>query len=1108
MLKIVLGRAGTGKTTYAMESIRRRMDAGENGLLLIVPEQYSHDAERQLCAVCGDALSLHGETLSFSRLCARVFEPAGGVPAGIIDAGGQILVMHRALESVATGLKVFNAGGLRTEMLERLLGMVKELKSSGFSPESLEELAERVSVPLAAKLRELSVIYGAYDAVLHGYGDDQADKMTRLAESVFDSALGNEGHIYFDGFNDFTSQELRVIEELMRKGAGLTVCLTCPLDDDGEDWEVFELPGRTLGKLRRLAAAYGIEVETVTPGPGRDGKAEELIFLEKHLFGHAPVCYSGSNGAVTVYSAQSRYAECEYAACKVWELVRSGYRWRDIGVMARDWETYGRLCENVFEKYGVPFFSGGRNDILVMPPAALIDAALDIASTGWEYKPVFRYLKTGLADIEPDDCAALENYVLRWNIRGSVWAAEWFLPPPGPAGPGGEISLEMLNSLRRRITGPLQKLRDGIKGVTKFDIKLQALYEFFEDISLVERLEEKARRLKKRGESRLADEYSQIWDIIAGSMEQMAAILGGSKLSAAEFRKLFTVTLSQYDVGVIPVSLDRTALGSILMSRRRDLKCLIILGATDDSFPALVKGNSVLSDSEREELAKIDSGIQAGPEERLYREMNAIYSTVTLPSRELVVSYPGGAGERPSFIIKRIRALFGTDEITMSEDEFMTAAKAPCFELAGMAKRPGSSPMAAAALEYFFEQAGDEASRLLSADEAIRDGRGSLSDGAARRIYGAEPALSATRVDKYFACPFAHFLKNGLRLRQRIPAGFSAPEAGTFMHYVIEGVTREIKETTGFAMADERLCREIARRHIEKYSHETLFDFEGADARSVYLFRRLGEDVQRIVLDMLDELKNSDFEPLDFELDLSELTDTADSGPDEPGLAGFVDRVDGFLRGEKKYLRVVDYKTGKKTFNLSDVVYGRDMQMLIYLFRLQKYGGGRYTGEISPAGVLYVPARDVILKAPRNVSDEDLEELRTGALRRSGLVLNDPTVVEAMEKGDVKKYLPVRKTKDGALVGESLAGPEQFAQLSAFVGSMLRRAAREIADGGIACSPYYKNAADNACLFCDYGDVCGFDETAGDRRRFLRKLSAGEVWETLASQCDAVQNEE
>jgi len=1070
------------------------VEAGESGLLLIVPEQYSHDAERQLCAECGDGLSLFGETMSFTRLCGRVFSETGAPPGFTLDGGGQMLVMHSALESVAPRLRVFGARGQRTELIERLLDAAAEFKSLCISPDTLESMSKRVSNPLADKLYDLALIFGSYEANLRAHGHDASDRLALLADSIGESSVGDKGHIYFDGFNDFTAQEMCVIERLLQKKADMTVCLTCDLTDDSE---VFQLPLKTATRLRRLADEHGVGVKTLTMETQSGEKAAEFVYLEKHLFGGDAVVYPGENNAITIYPAATRYSECECAAYKVWQLVRDGYRWRDIGVMARDWEQYGSICENVFEKYGIPFFSSGRTDIMNKPPVALIDAALEIAASGWEYKPVFRYLKTGLTDIGTDSCSELENYVIKWNIRGAVWARSWTLPPSGYGGEADETTLARLNDLRTRVTAPLLRLRDGIKGVSQTGEKLRALYAFLEDIGLAEALSEKSEVFSERFDTRLADEYAQLWDVIKNAIEQMFTMAGETQLSAVEFRKLFTMMLSRYDVGVIPVSLDRTVLGGMAMSRRRDFKCLILLGATDDNLPRITRGNGALSDSERAELVGLGADMPAGPEERLCREMNMLYSTLTLPSRQLVLTYPGGAGERPSFIIKRLKNIFGIIETALREEEYMASAQAPCFELAAYAGHTNESPLAAAAREYFFGISGETRERLISSDTLLHAGRGSLSGGTARRLYGRELTLSATRVDRYYSCPYLHFLQNGLRLFPRVPAGFDAPAAGIFMHYVLEAVSREIMATVGFKNADAELCRDLTIRHIESYIHDVLLDFEGANARFVYLFRRLERDVIRVVLDMRDELKRSDFLPLDFELEFSELSGGQEKSRDLLNLSGIVDRVDGWKHDGKLYLRVIDYKSRKKAFSLSDVVHGRNMQMLIYLFALQKYGGARYGEEIRPAGVLYVPATDIILKAPRNSTDEELSKMRERELRRDGLILEDPAVIEAMENGDNKKYLPVKTGKDGVVSGDSLVDAGQVAKVSKHVDFMLRRAVGEILGGGIECKPYFKNDNDNACRYCEYLSVCGFDESLGDRRVFAGKRSAEEVWQAL-----------
>ena len=1090
MLNLIFGRAGTGKTASVMNEIKSRMGEGETGLLLIVPEQYSHDAERQLCAVCGDALSMHGETLSFSRLCGRVFLEAGA-PAKLLDGGGQMLVAHRALESAAHGLKAFATKGPRAELLEKMLDALLEFKSLGMTPESLESLAEEAPYPLADKLRDLALIYGSYNALLQVHGGDSADRMALLADMIGASSIGGGGHVYFDGFNDFTAVELRVIGELFRKKAEITVSLTCDVEDESE---VFELPRGTAQQLRRLAGEYGAEVRTVNMAAAPT--APELGFLEKNLFAFGDREYAGSCGAVRVYSAPSKYAECGYAAEKALELVRSGYRWRDIAVMARNWDEYGTICENVFEGRGIPFFSSGRADILSKPPVALIEAALEIAAGGWEYRPVFRYIKTGLTGVRPDDCSELENYVIKWNIRGSLWAREWTLPPPGAGADAGlcaERALARLNELRLGITAPLFRLRDGIKGISEAKAKLGALYAFFEDIGLPERLSSKAVGLQERGERRLAEEYAQLWGVVMAAMEQACAILGDEKLSAIEFRKVLSLVLSRYDVGVIPVSLDRTALGGMEMSRRRDLKCLILLGATDENMPTLSRGGGALSDSDREILRKLGADMPTGLEESLRREMNMLYSTLTLPSRELVVLYPSCGGARPSFIVKRLRKMFGLGETGLGEAGVGEATRSK-QRAASMALTDGPPTQTDGPPT---QTDGPPTQQCGSLCLSTRTASRNLSRATAERLFGRELSLSPSYVEKYYSCPFQYFSLSGLKLYPRVPAEFDAPAAGVFMHYVLEGVSREVKETVGFKNTDEELCRTLTRRRIEEYVRDALYGFEGKNARFVYLFRRLEEDAHRIALDMLGELKNSDFEPLDFELKLSDLGEAAAKTFDGLTLRGVVDRIDGWRDGGKLYIRVIDYKTGRKSFSLPDVVHGRDMQMLIYLFALGRHGAGRYGGEVAPSGVLYVPARDAILKAPRNVGEDALRKAREKELRRDGLILDDPAVIEAMENGGEKRYLPVKLTKESGVTGDSLVSGAQMGLLSKHVGNMLSAAASEILGGSIECRPYYKNENDNACLYCEYHSVCSFDEEAGDRRRFVRKMKPAEIWETL-----------
>ena len=480
----------------------------------------------------------------------------------------------------------------------------------------------------------------------------------------------------------------------------------------------------------------------------------------------------------------------------------------------------------------------------------------------------------------------------------------------------------------------------------------------------------------------------------------------------------------------------------------------------------------------------------------LEREFLTIYSSLTLPSEKLIITYPLSAGEKthPSFVVSRISEMLGV-EVCDTPPDVQKTAVLPCFELAAS----GDADAAA-----YFEGRPEWAERLNAVKRAASVPRGRLSEQTASRLYAKDMDITASRIDKYESCRFSHFLRYGLKLKTRAPAGLDAPEAGTFMHYILENVARDAEKAGGFGAVEESELRAMTRLYAAKYAEESLGGLRDRNGRFRYLFRRLSADAERIVLDMAAELARSDFKPLDFELRFArggELPPaTIDDGDTQLTVSGVVDRVDGWVSGDKLYLRVVDYKTGRKSFSLSDVWYGMGLQMLIYLFILQEAGEQRYGCEIVPAGVLYAPARDAVLPVSGGESDEEISAERSKKLMRSGLLLNVPEVVEAMESGSKPRYIPVKFTKDGAPTGDSLATAEQMGLLRRHIEKTLRLMSREIRSGGITADPYYRSETDNACLYCEYFEACHFDESMGDSVRSLPTLRTQEAWALIGEE--------
>ncbi|MCI7158121.1 MAG: exodeoxyribonuclease V subunit gamma [Flintibacter sp.] len=1113
MLKLILGRAGCGKTTTVL---KRLCQAGqERRQVLMVPEQQSHQAERALCKAGGDEVSLYAEVLSFSRLANRVFLAAGGVGEPELDSGGRLLLMYQAVKAVSPELTVYARPSRRPAFLENLLATVDELKSCCVQPQLLLQAGEEVEGPEGDKLRDLGLICGAYQALTARTALDPRDRLTRTAEKLASCPWARDMDLWLDGFTDFTPQQGEVLDQLMAQAHQITVTLACDhLEEDEGGTGIFSPARRTAAMLLRLAKERGISCEVEILSGNCFSRASALDKVEQELFGPQgePAC---CEGAVELHRALTPRSEVEWAASRIRTLVREeGLRYRDIEVTARDFGTYQPLIESVFPRYQVPVFASAMTDILEKPILTLVTAALETVAGGYRYDDVFRYLKTGLTDLPEEDRDLLENYVLKWNLRGSRWTQTkpWNMYPRGYGFPMTEEDktlLERLDRARRQVAEPLELLR---KNTNKTgEGQAIALYSFLENIGLPERLKERVAALRQREQPALAEEYRQLWEIVCGGLEQCAQLLGETPMELEEFAALFRLVLSQYDVGTIPVSLDRVTAGETTRQTGQHGKVLFLLGADDTSIPQVSTPAGLLSDDDRSLLASYGLELNQTARDLLYREMTTVYLTCARPTQKLIVSWPGqsGAGEerRPCFLVERLRLLFSDLAVEREEDlygRFRLQAPLPALEQAG---RSQSAHDALLALPEY-------ATMVERLDRAARWERGRLSRPAVERLYGHRVPMSASRMDKYKSCHFSYFMRYGLQAEPRKPAGFTAPEYGTFVHYVLEHVLKDdaFQQTTLPGWEDEQdqerrdRVAELTRQAVEQYVREELGGLEQQSERFQYLFRRLLRSVQAVVDNVTQEIWASKFRPISFELGFG-------SGKDLPpveltvgdvtlSITGFVDRVDGWEKDGRLYLRVVDYKTGRKSFDLTEVWNGLGLQMLLYLFTLEDRGEKFYGKPVEGAGVLYLPARDAIIKGSRSMSDDAWRKQLDKELTRSGLVLSDPAVLDAMEEPGEKGYrfLPLKVSKStGEISGEALATAEQLGKLGGHIQKVLEEICEEIAQGNIAADPFWRGPEKNACRYCDYAQACHFEEgRGGDGKRWLASVKSREFWENVA----------
>ena len=1096
MLTLLTGRAKTGKSTAVLRRIAAR--PGGRDQILLVPEHASHQAEVDLCRACGDAASRYAEVLSFRRLSDRVLSITGGAAQVTLDAGGKLLTLEKALLEVLPELTVYRRPSRKSAFLRQLLDLFDELRCYEVSPETLYEQAQAIAGATHDKLRDLSLLYAAYEARLLRPGLDARDYMTKLCDSLEASGYAAGKDIYIDGFTYFTAQERRCLSILLRQAHSLTVTL---LGQPDSREEIFDASLRTLERLRRLAEREGkpVNIETLT---SRDGSA--LGHLERHFFGASDL-YDGDSAQIRLLQADTVFSEVEQAAAAIRRLLADGKcRCRDITVAARNMEAYEAVIETVFQRWQIPAYLSRRSDILEKPVLSLLTGVLASAGGGYEYDDMFRWLKTGLAGLQPEECDELENYVLKWEVHGGMWLrdVDWVENPDGygaPWTPARAARLARVNALRRRVQAPLSRLAEGLKTGETAAAKVNALYDFMEELSLQDALERQMNIQAEAGRLQEAEETAQLWEILCGALDQFVEIVGDEPMELEEFTRLFRQVLTEYSVGTIPVSLDQVQVSGIARNDRHTAKYLFLLGANDHVLPTPSQGGGILNEDDRAELSQ--RGIELAPTgmDQMGIELQNLYAALAQPTEGLTVSWPvadvSGAELRPAFVVDRLLTLFPALRIQRepAAKPYRLTAPLPALESAV----PGG------ALWRRLEEEPAFRPRLEAMARAAAQTRGSLSPRTVRALYGESVSMTASRLERIRTCHFSYFMEYGLKARPRTPAAFDAPQIGTFLHFLLERVTRDVQSLGGFAQVDQETLHALIRKYIDEYVQQELRNFQNRNARFRYLFARLRSAAYAVVDQAAEELRCSDFVPLAFELsfgDGRDLPAVVISEPDgELRIGGKVDRVDGWMKDGKLYLRVVDYKSGKKSFDLSAVRMGLDIQMLLYLFTLQKTGVPRFGGSVEPAGVLYLPARDDILSAQRNIPPEKLQAEREKQLRRSGLLLAEPQVLQAMEHEALTqpRYLPIRINKSGNLSG-SLASAAQLGKLSRYVETLLHDIAREVRQGNIDADPCCRTEEDSPCRFCEWAPACHFqDGRDSDHFTYILPVKPEDFWQEI-----------
>lgn len=1149
-LQFYFGASGSGKSQKLHEDIIR---ASEQNLgtdyLLIVPDQFTMQTQMDLVVEHPRHIIMNIDVLSFGRLTHRILEEVGYENVPVLDDTGKSLVLRNVAGQCLDRLQVMGAHLNKIGYIHEIKSAISEFMQYGIGMQEMEKLTEyaRPHGALYFKLKDMSVLYQAFLDYIHDKFITTEETLDRLREALPKSGLIRNSVVIFDGFTGFTPIQNRVIQELIRLTKKVIVTVTIddrenPYQLDGEH-RLFHLSKKTVADLRKLAGEIDVpEVkpvwckERISGRLPRFAQNAELSHLERNLFRYSAQVYEEPVENVHIYEASTPKEEIRQTCIAIRKLMmrqdvsvdssdstkqEGGLHnseklyYRDFAVVTGDMEVYGSLVEEEFAKFGIPIYLDHTRGILRNPFADYIRSALQIVLQDFSAPSVFHYLRTGLTGFDAEDVDRLENYIRRFGICGNKrWNSIFIYKEENAEGEEAALAqLECYNAMRERLLSQLAPLLMPVRTAGEM---VRALYDFVVQNDLQQKLADFEREFKEQGDLARAKEYGQIYALVIDLLDQIYELLADEEMERREFADVLDSGLTEISVGTIPQNVDRVLVGDIERTRLKQVKVLFFLGVNDGNIPKGAGNGGIISDIDREFLKESDLELAPSPRQQMYIQRLYLYLNMTKPSDKLYLSYAkignDGKSLRPAYLIDLVKKMYpylavetpendaieeqlvcGSDGIGIMADMLREYA---CGRLAEESKRQ---------MYTFYHSYHSRSQYQDMVDSLIetafyRYSDTPLSNVVTRALYGRMLLNSVSRLEKYAACAYGHFLQYGLALQERGDYSFEDVDMGNIFHGVLELFAQRLPASgyTWFDFPEQeagRMVEEAIEAYAAAYEETILY----SSARNRHLLRRMTRILTRTVLTLQTQLKKGSFVPEQFEMSFSMIEDLdalniALNEQDKMRLRGRIDRVDTCEAEEKVYVKVIDYKSGSRKFDLAALYYGLQLQLVVYMNAAVEIEQKKHPDKkVIPAAMLYYHIDDPMVEdgdamTPEQINDKILQELKM-----TGLVNENDEAVRLLDKEftDKSKILPLERKKDGSFSAYSSVIKEEDMQVvSDYVNHKIRQLGSGILDGTISVNPYEQNG-NQACTYCAYKSVCGYDSRiAGYGLRKLPKMSA------------------
>ncbi len=1097
-VEIICGRSKSGKSKYIYDKISALSKSGEE-VILIVPEQFSHVAEKKLLLSVDAIIDNKIEVFSFAHLATSARKLLGLTSASYITPVSKALVAKKVLETAE--LSFYGKAAGKQGFASLAVSTIEEMKKYMLYPDDLKKIASSTDNEiLRMKLSDIQNLYRLYDEKIGEIYTDSRESLEILAQLLRESDVFKNKYIFFDEFDSFVPQEIDVIASLASscKGIGISLCI----DKKEKNTTLFMPTGDTLKKL-----AKNIKGEFVyTFVDNGSFSSKELSHLEKNLFGFPSRPFDKKCENIRIYSMNTPLSEVEMCAANICELTRCGYAYGDIGVICSDIEAYRNHIERVFEWAGIEYFTDAKNDVINHHLIRFVLGILEIYLEDYSYESVFGFLKASFVDAGYGDISLLESFIKKTRIRRKGWLDNDCWNSILDANyPENDSLKESLSEIRRKYILPLAAMHEEIKGRNTVRSDALVLYKYIDSIGMPETIRTYIAKFTESGEVRLAKEYEKLWEIITNTLDELVVVSGDDKVSPAAFYELMVTAFAQHKVGFIPLAIDRVTVGNTERTRLDGIKVLFVLGANETVFPVAPKIDGILGDADKDSMLKCGKEFSTTSSAAAYYSQYCSYKVLTMPSDKLIISYCRLGNDfktqRKSYIVDRVANMFSIRERTEENDftsfklyslnvarEFLSEA------LAKGAKNNETDGIWRAVYDYFKENTDfiDIAANYRDCDNFFH----SVSESNLKELVPMLSHTSVSKVERYMACKYAYFIDYVLRLQTPKDETVDVLDIGNISHKALEVISREFaSDREKLISADEdavlnRICEVVDSEYAKINSMA-----ENVSARDEYTIKRLVNSVYLCYKIVRKQILDSRFEPLGYEIEFSENSsmgpiELKTSDGKDVTLTGKIDRADVYRTEDAAYVRVIDYKTGSKEFKLDDVFYGLNVQLMVYLNKLVSVGK-----ENAYGGALYFPVSDLVNETDIRLDEDEAYAKLEEKLKLKGLIPWDEKLLCGYDEKLASSLSRSQKAKRVSLDG--------FKTIDKYLKKKLGDICGDILNGDFEISPYVKNGF-TPCKYCEYGSICRFDsEDNNSKCRVYKSITS---YDEILGEMEAVTN--